>query len=315
MTAAPMSKNYATPRFQVVIDGHPLTAFVKSVEGGLLKVDPVTEPSGPTNVPSKHIATRSIDPISIEVGMCGSNWLLQIVESVVNNQTHTRLNGHIHHADANTSARFEQQFTRAMVTEIGFPSMDATSKEFVFLKVKMQPETAKFSALGVGPKLSSEMYPPQKLWTTSAFRLNLELNGRKIDCERTTKIEAFTLKVGSKVMQTGSAFLPTYMPTKIEIPKLSFTMPLHYATDAINWFRDATARELPTLADGSSVGGGYEATGSIEFLDPSRTKTLYTINLDGVGPEQFSISKTEASSTNTKTCKFDLYVKQMKMKG
>ena len=108
--------------------------------------------------------------------------------------------------------------------------------------------------------------------------------------------------------------MPEYIPTKLEVSKLGVTLPLHYATDFIEWYKQCVTLEKGTPdANSRTKGSHYEASGSIEYLDPSCTKTLYEVSLMGVTPENFTITKTEGSSSNFKMCKFDLYCTQIKV--
>ena len=302
-------KSYATTRFQVKMDGHPLTSYVKSVEGGLYKAESSTEPTGPFHIPVRHVSTRTVEPISMELGLSGTEWVMGMLENVINNREHKRFEGEILHADANTALRFRQQFHRAIVTEIVLPALDATSKDSAFVKVKLQPETIDFEGFTTpGPKLQPDTDSRQKLWGANTFRLNLECNGAKICCEQVSKIESITIKIGAKAFPTGKFHLPQYVPTKLDVSKLTVTLPLDCAGDFINWYRNTLTKES-ARKDGAT----YEATGSIEFLDQKCQNTLYTIDLMGVGPENMTIAKTEASATGAKTVKVDMYCTQLKV--
>jgi hypothetical protein len=298
-------RSYATPRFQVKIDGHPITSFVKSVEGGLVKTEATKEPTGPFNIPLQHLSTRTAEPITLEVGLSGADWTMDLLKRIINDREHVRIDGEVLHADVNSATRFWQEWKRGLVTEVGFPSFDGSSKDSAYLKIKIQPEIVNFEAFrSAGALLQPEKDTQQKLWNCNAFRLNLERNGSKINTEFVTKLEAFAIKVPAKAFQRGKFNQPLYFASKPpEFPPLSMSMPLHYAPDAINWYKESVTKE-----------GQYEATGSIEILDPSRTKTLYTINLDGVGPTNFSITKADASTSNPKLCKVDMYVTSMLVK-
>lgn len=320
MPSPPPTKNFAMTRFQVKVDGHPIACHVKSVEGGLIKVESATELVGSYHIPKRHLATRTVEPITFDIGMSDADWVIGLLDKVINKRDFTRINGEVLHCDVNTALRFRQEFSRGLVTEIGFPSLDAASKDSAYVKVKIQPESVDWQAYTTpGPKIQPERGTKQKLWNANAFRLSLSLNGKDLMCERTTKIEAFTVKLNTKAHQRGGFFLPEYIPTKLQFPdKISVTLPMHYAGEMINWFRLATSPK-DGGNNGSKAGGnkadaeGYEATGSITFLDPTRTKDLYTIDLFGVAPENWTMTKTDANSTTTKLCKFDLYVHRMEV--
>ena len=306
-TSNTAKKFYAISRFGLDIDGHDLTDYVKNVEGGMLKSESVKEPTGSFNLPSQHLGPKTVEPISMEMGLTKSNWLLSMVENVVNNREHTRLSGHIYHADANSKSRFEQEFSRALITEVGLPALSGDGKDLAMLKVKMQPEISTFK-VGGGSDIPMGKGAMQKAWQSNSFRLSLEVNGTKLDCSHVTKIDAMTVQVGTKVIQRGHFHLPEYMPTIVKMPKLVIHLPLAHASDFVNWARESHGGEA-----GKADGSGYEATGSLEFISPNMQKTLYTISFSGVGPEQISIVKSEGGSATAKTLKVDMYVTKLKM--
>ena len=95
----------------------------------------------------------------------------------------------------------------------------------------------------------------------------------------------------------------------VKMPKLVVHLPLAHASSFVNWARDSHALE-GTKADGAS---GYEATGSVEVLAPHDNKILYTISLEGVGPEQIASVKSAGGSATAKTLKVDMYVTKLKL--
>jgi hypothetical protein len=301
---APTTKNFATGHFDVVIDSHEVTAYVKSVDGGLIKATSTEESMGPYHIKNRHLATREIDPLTIEMGASGGRWALDVLDKFVARREHTRHTGSIKHADANLKEQYEYTFKRALVTEITFPpKLDANGKDFATIKVKMQPEEIDFK-LGEGPQFSPAKVNLQKQWMTSAFRLNID----GLDTNHVTSIEPLTFKIGTKIFKKGGFKLPEYMPTKLEMPKLSFMMPMKFAGSVIEWFRGAVAKEGETAGPDAS----YEKNGSIEILDSSHKKTVYEIELYNMGPETFSIQKSEANKAETKLCKFEAYITSVK---
>ncbi|MEZ4401623.1 MAG: hypothetical protein R3B06_16475 [Kofleriaceae bacterium] len=280
------------------------------------KVDAAKEPTGSFNQPGNHLTTRSIEPINLEIAMTESSGLVSRVHDIINRRQHSRIQGEILHADPDDKIRFVQQFSNALITEVTYPTFDASGKDTVFLKLKIQPETASFqpapgssSIVPTGGRLN------QKLWTTSAFRLSLEINGKAFKTDFCTKVEGLSVKIGSKPVQRGFFVLPEFIPTMVTMPKLSFHMPLHYSAELVQWFNDAVHNEHPSMTDGEARNSGYEATGSLEFLDPTRTKTLYEIRLEGVGPEQMGFVKSEGGANTMKSCKFDCYLTNMHVAG
>lgn len=314
-----LNNHFTTGHFHLVIDGASVTSFIKSVEGGLVGAQSVEEPVGQYNLRGRHLGTREIEPVQIEFGMAGATWALAIAEQFISQRKIKRLDGEIVHADANMVEQYRQEFVRGLLTEITLPKLDASSKDTAMIKVKLQPEHVKFK-LGAGPKIKSDSFPSrQKAWHTSNFRITFD-NG--VDAKYVNSIEALTIKMGVKTMQQGNQFSPDVVPTKVDMPKLSITLPLLRAGGFIKWYEKAVANQedngTPDSQElGISKGGGssYETSVGIEYLDQTTKDTLYTVTLMGVGLEKFSIPKSEANGAGTKMAKFDFYVTDMKVEA
>ena len=295
-------KSFATGHFEVTIDGRKMTSFIKSVEGGLIKATSTEEATGPYHIKNRHLSTREVEPLSIEMGASGAAWALDVFDDFLSNRRHVRHTGTIVHADTNFREQYRYEFMRALLTEITFPpKLDGKSKDFATIKVKLQPEDIKFQ-LGEGAQVTPYTVDKQKLWTCSAFRLNID----GLDTRHVTSIEPLTFKLGTKVFQKGGFKLPDYHPTKMDMPKLSFQIPLKFAGSVIEWYRSAVTSE-----EGTSD-AGYERNGSIEILDQTRSKTIYEIELFNMGPEAFTLPRSEANKDEVKYCKFDAYISTVK---
>ena len=311
-------EHFSAGHFKLVIDGKQVTAYIKGVEGGLMAAQTVEEPVGQFNLRGRHLATREIEPISIEFGMAGSKWVLDLVDKYITNRLHHRLNGEIIHADANMVAQYIYTFSNAVITEVTLPKLDSSAKETALVKVKLQPQDCTFK-LGDGRKLNPDPAKGvQKQWNTSNFRLNFD-NGS--DATKVNAVESMTVKIGHKAMQQGNQFRPDIVPTKVDMPKLSITLPLLHAGSFIKWYQKAVGNQLASgTPDADTLGtkkgsGGYETSGSIEYLDQTISKTLYTVEMYGIGLEKFSIPKSEANAAGNKLAKFDFYVTDVKIKS
>jgi hypothetical protein len=294
--------HFAGHHIQLVVDGDDAkTAYLKSAEGGMFKSSTTEEPMGSYHVRGKHSSVRELDPLSFEFGMSGSKWALSMIEKITGNpaQGHVPFNGSIIHADSNYKCQYMYEFNGARITEFTLPKLDVKSKEFAMLKMKCQPESMNFT-LGEGAKLNPGKIDKQKLWHTACFNATFTHAG----AVNVSSIEALTVKVGAKAFQIGKVQNPQYTATgKLEMPKLSFVVPMVDCKKILDWFHKAMFKE-EGLADG--VEGGYEDSLEIEYLDPTRKKVLYSVTLDGVGPETCSVVK--GSNESTVGMKFDCYV-------
>ncbi len=303
----PVRHHFAGHHIALIVDGDDAkTAYLKSAEGGMYKAATTEEPGGGHNLRGKHASVRELDALSFEFGMSGAKWALGLVQKIVNkpSEAHVPFNGSILHADSNFKTQYSYEFSRARVTEFTLPKLDAKSKDHATLKMKCQPETMDFS-IAEAAKLHPGKIDKQKQWLTSAFDLTLTADGPVV----VSSIEALTVKIGAKAYQIGGVQNPQYTATgKLDMPKFSFVVPMMHAKKVLAWFKKAIVKEGGTAED-----GGYEQDAIIDYLDPSKKKTLYTVTLTGIGPESFSVVK--GSNEATAAMKFDCYVTGMKLEA
>ncbi|MFT3693410.1 MAG: hypothetical protein QM831_09750 [Kofleriaceae bacterium] len=297
------SKSYTGGHFELAIDGHKTTAYLKSLEGGFIHAATMDEKIGPDNNSIKHTSVASIDPINVEFGISGANdmllWIQQSWRKAFN-----RRNGEARHANFNLDQVFTHEFYDALIQETTFPALDGGSKDAAYIKCKIQPEHVIIKQER-GAKLQPNLGAKQKLWMCSGFRLTID------DFEEATrytnKIEAFTIKQGIKSNYYGSERFPQIEPTKIDFPSLTCTLSLGYADKIIKWYDDAVVK------------GTNEAkklrTGTLEFLAPDRSSTLFRINLYDVGIAHMQIPQSVANADGIKRIKYELYVGRMDLDG
>jgi hypothetical protein len=294
--------SYTAGHFELLIDGTPTTAYLKSIEGGWAKHSLMDEPIGPHNMRIKHAAVAEIDPISFEFGLSGANSVLKWIQDSWKKST-TRRNGQITHGDFNNCSQYEHHFSDALITETTFPSLDGASKDAAYIKVKCLPEGVK-TQKGDGKQLQSSTGKKQKMWLCSGFRLNID----GIDeMKYANKIESFTIKQGIKPLRCGPDRFAELLPTKIEIPNLSGTISFAYADKLLAWHQDYIVK--------GKCDPKAQRTGSLEFLSPDKSKVLFRINLSEVGLISTNVVASTANQDAIKRAKFELYVGHMEIDG
>ncbi len=297
-----ISKNaYTSGHFLFLLDGHSETNWLKSVDGGTVKSEVLAEDVGPDTLTLKHVATVSIDPITVEVGMASTGAIFKWIQDSWNRKF-ARNNGSIVHANFNREAQLEQWFRDALISEVTFPALDGGDDSPAYLSVKLQPEYMELRK-GDGTKVQGkEGTGKQKRWTPSSFRLDLD----GIDCSRVNKIDSFTIKQKIKPLYIGSSRFPELEPMGVEFPNLTLTVATAFADDFIQWHHEFVVKggRTPDL----------QKTGTIEFLDPSGDDTpIFSIDLDQVGINQITVEKSDAGANAIKRCKIELFVQQMKL--
>lgn len=299
-------RSYSVGHFQLALDlpGGYEPLFLKSVEGGFVKINASDVQAGSNPLRVKHETTREVEPITFEVGIAEGNQLMSWIKKSWDKQF-ARVDGHIVHMDYDYKIQFTHHFLGALIEEVSFPALDAASKDLMYLKVKIRPELVKLE-MGEGAQVRGEGKPAQKLVPCAAFRLNLEkMSGPLL----VNKIDGFTVKQGIKPVTFGRSkkeLVPELEPTKIEFPDLKCTMSLAHAEPIFKWYEDVVVK-------GNTDGDSTETTGSIEFLSHDRKQVLGSIGLDGVGIKSFTIPKSDANASQIKRCTFELYVTKMNL--
>jgi len=293
---------YTTGHFELMIDGHVSTAYLKSVDGGHIKGMPVEESIGGTNAKLKHLSTFEIEPMTIDFGISGASDVFKWIQSSWDKKWGRR-SGQITHGNFEFASTMEHEFRDALILETKFPELNGASKEASYLQIKIQPEVVMLRK-GTGRALKATLGSKQKMWTPSAFRLYLD---GLDELQYTNKIEAFSIKQGVKKLMTGEERFPEIEPTKIEYPNLVGTIALEYADKLIEWHEKVLKNGWQDNA--------AQKTGRLEFLDPTRAKTLFQINLFEVGLTSLQIVQSTANADQIKRCKFELHIGQMSLDG
>ncbi len=300
---AQTSKSYTAGHFELMIDGHKTSTFLKSVDGGWAKGNFTDDPMGGDNKRSKHLSTVDVDPMSIEFGMSGASQVLEWIQGSWNRKW-TRRNGQITHANFNLKQTFEHWFYNALITETTFPPLDGASKEGAYIKVKIQPETVVTKTLPATTPTQSDYSVKQKLWQPSAFRFTLD---QMDELQYANKIEAFTIKQGIKKNYTGADRFPEIEPTKVEFPNITGTIALGYADKLLQWHHDYIVT--------GKKDHQAQMSGALEYLSPDRKSVIFRINLFNVGLASAQVVQATANQDQIKRVKFDMFVGSMTLDG
>jgi T4-like virus tail tube protein gp19 len=301
--------SYAGGNFELRVDGHAPTAYVKSIEGGWSRAQLSDAPLGSAAHRSKQITTVEIDPITVEFGLTGAKDMLKWIQGSWNRTDHHRRNGQITYANFDMRTMFEHHFHRAVLTATTFPTLDGASKEGGYLKCKLQPEFVDTMALGTpGPRISSNVSPLQKMWTPAAFRLNIDgVDGMQY----ANKIDSFTVTLETQKLYSGGSRFPEIIPTKLTFPNITGTISLRYAEQLLKWHKNyIRTQDGPGTKDKEA-----QKWGSIELLSPDRKQTLLRVKLTDVAPVYVGVEPSRANEEQIKRVKFELYVHQMDIEG
>jgi hypothetical protein len=296
---------YTSGRFAVEIEGID-AGWVYSVEGGHPSADVVQEKLGPEHSVKKHIGGLKYDDITIT---CGTGMSKGFWETLHKSFTDDfkRFDGTIFYADYDGKIRKTVDFHGAPITEIGFPALDAASKDAAKLTLKLSPEWTKTRFHKGGESLNGRFQidpSKQKQWSPANFRLDID--GLHDACSRVNKIDAITLKQKVAQNQVGESRDYSVEPCAIEVPNLVITTPESHARKLYRWREEFLERGNNTEE--------HEKHGTLEYLTSDLKDVLFSIDMHHLGVFKMTPDKGDALGESISRVKVEMYVEHMKMK-
>lgn len=297
------ARGYTAGRFALDLDGQ-FAGWVSSIEGGHATSDVVVEKVGPTLIQHKHLAGVKYEDVTVNCGTSMSKAFYEWVQASIDLK-HTRHSGAIITADYDGKEMTRMNFFNALITEIGFPALDAASKDAAKMTIKFAPEYTRTQAKA-GSAISGQLGSGhQKKWLPANFRLKID--GLDKPCSRVNKIEALTIK--QKVIENATGELRDYdkEPASIEFPNLVITCAESHADDLYKWHEDFVIK--------GNNSQDKEKGGTLEYLTPDLKTVLFTLTFSNLGIFKCTPEKVEAGSENIRRVKAEMYCEQIKFQA
>ncbi len=296
------SRGYSIGRYALELD-HISAGWIFGAEGGSRQGEVVQEKLSQEHHIRKHIAGLKYEDITVTCGLGMSKGFYNWIKDSFQDKGR-RVDGAIHACDFDGNIKRTLDFHQALITEIGFPALDATSKDPAKLTLKFSPEWTR-TKKGTG-KVTVPSYAlgqgQQKKWNTSNFRLRID--GLETACERVNKVDGLTVKQKVVDNALGEMRLVTREPAGLEIPNLVFTTSESHSHELYKWENDFLIQGNCTDDD--------EKTGSLEFLTHDLQDTLFTVNFAHIGLFKLTADKMESHNESIRRLKAEMYVEQMK---
>lgn len=286
MPITPDTRGYLAGRQALELDGSNV-GWVESAEGGAAMADVVEEKLGPDRIVHKHIAGVKYEDITVICGTGMSKALYDWISDTLRG-THARKNGALVTADYNYTAESRLTFQDGLIREVGFPALDASSKDAAALTVKIAPELTRREVTtggvgngGVGAKGAGQ----QKQWLCSNFRVRLD----GLDCSRVNRIEP--LVATTVVVENPVGELRDYQkePAHLDVPDLVVTLAESSAKDFYTWHENFVIK--------GKSGEDNEKSGTLELLAPNVQDVLFTLSFSGVGIYKLGPQRADTGET------------------
>lgn len=297
--AAPgAGRAFSAGNFALQLDGSNKAGFLKSVEGGNAVGEVVNEVGSAGYYQKKHIGNVKYEEITAEFGTGMSKDVYDwIAATLTGNRDQERKSGAIISADFNYVVKARRAFTEALITEVGFPAMDASSKDAAFITLKFAPEqTVDQAGSGQLPSAPNK----QKQWTPANFRFDI----KGLPTSRVNKIEALTIKQTAVTGEIGEERFPQKEPGKLEFPNLVFMLPEADAQPWIDYHEDFVIK--------GNNSEEKEKTAQLTYLAPNQKDEIGRLDFLNVGIFKIAPEKLEAGSEAIRRIKVELYCERIK---
>jgi len=290
-------------QFALELDGSTV-GFLNSIDGGHFKSEEVKNMSGRDNyLTTKFPGKPKYEDITIQVGMANSPDFWGWIKSTVKDKPERR-NGAIVVYDFKHRERQRRSFYNALVSEVGFPALDASAKTAAMLTVKISPERMRMEepqGTRGGVSYGQNELAKQKLWLCNNFNFSLDRFKGDVSL-RNAKIEAFAIKQGIMLNPIGRHLDTHKYAARMEKPTLQISLPQSDVKLWMEWYDKC-------VHHGNYI--GELTNGFITYYASDQKTELMTLNLENVGITSIEFDKLEAHKEGVAKVKVSLYVETM----
>jgi hypothetical protein len=284
---------FAGDLFSIEMNGGN-AGWVKGVSGGEAYADVVTEKLGSDHIVHKHLAGVKYEDVSVDCQIGMSKGFYEWVKASFD-KSPLRVTGSVVGSSKGLKLKSSGDFTNALISEIGFPALDASSKDAAKMTIKFRPE-----ATSVRPRQGKTGFPGPPANLHGNWKI--EIDG--IDTRRVSGVDAFTVK--QDFVDGGDAGSKFQLePTSLEIPNLAVYTTPDAVQDWIDWFQDFVVA--------GNNGQDKERNGSLIFFDTGGAEVA-TVGLSKVGIFKLTPEKVEAGNETIRRVKAELYCEDMTFK-
>ncbi len=266
--------------------------------GGGASGDVILEPTGPDRVVRKHLGGVKYNDIrlGIETGMSAT--VFQWIKAVLDRQP-SRKSGAIISADVQHRERERLSFKDALIAEIGFPALDASSKDAGRIVLTLAPEFTKLTPTPSHPVITGPTAAKtQKKWLVANFRLQID----GLDTSKINRIEALTIKQKLVESAVGELRSVRKEATTLEIPNLIVTLPVANGKTWVDWHQDF-------VINGNSS-ANKEKNGTLELLGSNLQDVLFTLTFRHLGITRLT-RQMPASGEGVARVKAEMYCEEI----
>jgi phage tail-like protein len=294
---------YVAGWFALELDNQNVpVGFVTQIDGAQFHTDHIANHTGDPSFVSKQPGILKYEEVTIGIGMPSSMKLFNWVNSALRNQPE-RHHGALVAFDnfAKRRERARRVFDGAMLSEISFPALDASSTTTpANITLKISPQTLRYELGGsvFQPQQARDEALKQKLWSTANFGFRVDgIWGGGI--QRNTRVDAFCIRQHMLRHRAGNRLEADLYPGKLEYPNLVVSFGEEHINEWYRWWKENLAGTIT------------RRSGAISWYAPNLTTELMRLNLSGLGLLNLEIDKYEAGKEKMAQAKATLFVEGM----
>ena len=287
------TRGISAGRFALELDGTD-TGLLYTVEGGEQVATVVSEGADPEGVVRKHLGELEIVPIQISFGSGMGEPLYRWMADWLKGERPAR-RGAVVFFDNSFEEQSRLEFEDALITELAFPALDASSKDQARFSLTLRPGATHSSKASAGTKRKGLTGKASKAMLASQFSLSID----RLQAARITSVDALVVK--QPVTWDSAQGVAVFGP--LEIPDLVFTLPVSDAGDSVDWFEEFAIK--------GSNGEDIERSGTLEFVAPTTHTALFTLTLSHLGVYHIHRLRAETSSESIARVRVAAYCEQI----
>lgn len=268
------------------------------VGGGRALADVVVEKLGPDGIAHKHLAGLKYEDFELQFSTGMSKGFYDWIKSTIEGKFQ-RMDGSLVGVGLNGNVVGSVDFSRALITEVGFPAFDASSKDSARMSLKFAPESTTASSNGT---LLASKASVQKRWLASNFRLTIA----GLDATKVNKIEAITIKQNMVGNAVGELRDFQKQPAGLDFPNLVVTFAESSSQSWVQWHENFVIK--------GNNSQDYEKAGTLEFLSADLKEALFTLTFSNLGIFRLGADATTAGSEAIRRLTAEMYCESISFK-
>jgi hypothetical protein len=267
---ATAGRSYSAGKYALEIDGQ-FAGWIESVEGG-----------GASRKAGAGETRGTGENIRLYCGTGMSRNFYEWIQASLEGRF-SRKSGALIACDYNYKEKSRMVWNNAVITEVGFPACDASSRDAGMMSITFSPEAIREQTSPAGGSTySAGRGAIQKRWLPSNFRL--QIDGLEGACTRVNKIEAIVVGQGR-----SKGYEARGMAGGMQASNLVVTLPETDAAAFYKW-QEGFVKGNPGRESGKN--------GTLTYLTPDLREAFFTLTFRGLGISRVLRGRIERGGEN-----------------